>query len=54
MIAMIVVYVIVGFNLLLAAHFHGKPKENWSFPATLISQLLSLLLIWWVNGWNFI
>lgn len=54
MIAMIVFYVLMGISLLVGANMHGEPHPDWSFPVTLISQLLSLLLILWINGWNFI
>lgn len=54
MIAMIVLYVLIAINLLFAANVHGEPRDNWSFPAMFISQLLSLALILWINGWKFI
>ena len=54
MIAMIVIYVLVAFNLLMAANMHGKSKGEWSLPASVIAQILSLLLIWWAIGGRFI
>lgn len=45
----IIYTVLIGINLLCAAHLHGKPRENpnWSFWSPLISAIIFTSLLMW-------
>lgn len=52
-VALITIYIIVGVGLLISANRHGQ-TEKYSFWTSLISKAISLTLIWWALGWEFI
>lgn len=53
--AFIVIYLMIGINLLWVAHKHGHPREeDYNFWVTLISSIITLVTYWWVAGWRFI
>lgn len=52
--ALIIIYVLVGISLLIAASQHGKPQEDYNFWISFTSKLINLTLIWWALGWKFI
>lgn len=43
----------VGFGISLARH--GQPKKgNECIWTTIVALMITLVLIWWALGWNFI
>ena len=53
-IPLFIIYVFGLVGLLIHAHQHGNPQENYNFPVKIVSLAIELLLIWWAIGWRFI
>lgn len=52
---LLILYILGGISLLLAAYEHGKTKNGChNFWITLISVILEFTLILWAVGWRFI
>ena len=52
-VALIVIYIISGIGLLITANKHGQSEEV-NFWISLIAKGITLTLIWWALGWEFI
>ena len=50
---LMVIYVLQFINLLIVANKHGQPREDYNFWITLLSNFITLVLIWWMLGWKF-
>jgi hypothetical protein len=49
-VATIIILSLLGINLLMAAHLHGKEKTGeFNFWITLASTALLMLLYWWAG-----
>jgi len=48
--AEIILLVLMGGDLLLASHQHGKPRdENYNFWVTLLTKAVLFLLLYWAG-----
>lgn len=48
----IIITVLQGLNLLLAANQHGKEQSNHNFWTTLFGALIMCYLLWWGGFYN--
>lgn len=53
-IALLLIYLMSSMSLGVVMAKHGQPQDDYNVWISLISTLISLVLIWWALGWQFI
>ena len=49
---LMILYIVVFIELLIAANIHGTTRSPNNFYVHLINVIITLILVWWALGWQ--